>query len=172
MTDIFLKIYDYLRRKRAFCFIVLILLTILLVLQTLSLKYKEEISDFLPFDSIHQKALGIYQDISSSNKVFVIFRMKDTSAIDQELLTEAIDKFVEISSEREMSRYIKEVTWQVDFSSFLTTTDFIYNNIPYFLTEEDYKRMDTLTRDRLSANAPCVRNAPEQRHVHPSAPCH
>src|SRR5574344_699838 len=146
MTDIFLKIYDYLRRKRAFCFIVLILLTILLVLQTLSLKYKEEISDFLPFDSIHQKALGIYQDISSSNKVFVIFRMKDTSAIDQELLTEAIDKFVEISSEREMSRYIKEVTWQVDFSSFLTTTDFIYNNIPYFLTEEDYKRMGTLTQ--------------------------
>ena len=110
MTGFFLKIYDYFRTKRVSCFIGLILLTAVLVFQTLSLKYKEEISDFLPFDSMHQKALSIYQDISSSNKIFVIFKLKDTSVIDQDQLTEAVDKFVEISSEKVISQYIKEIT--------------------------------------------------------------
>lgn len=121
----------------------------LLALMMTSLRYNEDINDFLPLKGSEQKALSLYQDISGSEKVFVIFQMKDSSETNAELLAQAVDTFSDYMERGDGRRYVKKLTSQVDYDMMERLTDYVYDNIPLFLTVDDYAEMER----RLSAPA-------------------
>ena len=156
MTDIILKIYSYLKMHRPVCILSLVAVTLLLMLSVLRLSYKEDIADFLPLDPQHQNAMKVYQDISGANKLFVIFEYgkayssgKDTLTADEvasctDEVVVSIDEFVALVEQADTTHEIKNLMAQVDIEKMTEMTDFVYHNIPYFLTDADYERMDSL----------------------------
>lgn len=148
MTTLILKIYDYMHTHKSLCAISFVLITIVLVMKVTGMTYKEDISDFLPVGSKHQDALKVYQDISGANKIFAIFQYRDTALSNPDVIVETINAFAGDLAERDSSGMIKDLTAQVDIEKISTILDFIYCNIPYFLEEKDYARMDSLLSDR------------------------
>lgn len=144
MTEFFLKIYDYMSAHRRGCAFSLIVLTLLLLVSISQLRYKEDIADFLPMDSNHQNALKVYQDIAGANKIFAIFQYRDSTKVNPDEMTEGIDRFVSNLTEADTAHSIQNLMAQVDMERMTELTDFVYSHIPYFLTEADYLRMDSL----------------------------
>ena len=147
MTEFVIKIFSYLRQHRMVGLLSFLCVTALLVASVLRLGYKEDIADFLPLDSNHQNALGVYQDIAGANKIFAVFQYRDTTKADPDNMVAAIESYVADIAERDTSGMAKNMTAQVDIQKLSDITDFVYSNIPYFLTPADYQRIDSLMSD-------------------------
>ena len=148
MVNFFLRIYDVLQKRRALCMWLLFGLTALLLAMMATLRYNENIYDFLPVSGDEQKAITLYQDISGGQRVFVMFRMKDKSTDgDDEVsdrLTEAVDSFAQSLQPIAEQGHVTDVTSQVDFDKVMGITDFVYQNMPLMLSDSDYVRMERL----------------------------
>lgn len=144
MSELFLKIHDFLRCHRWLRVAVFGILAALLAVEALTLTYKEDISDFLPLDPTYRKSMTVYQNINSADKLFAVMQLRDTAAVDPDRLTAAVDLFVAEVERRDTAGLVKNVMAQVDFEQMQGVADFVYDNIPYFLTEADYARMDSL----------------------------
>lgn len=143
MIESILRLYDYLRAHRWIGMLSFAVVTLLLIGSVLRLGYKEDIADFLPVDSNQHNALKVYQDISGANKIFAVFQYRDTTKADPEAMIESVDAFVEEVQNSDSAHVITNLTSQVDLDKMSEVTGFVYGNIPYFLTEKDYARMDS-----------------------------
>lgn len=144
MTEFILKIFEYMRMHHKRCFLSFVALTLLLVLSVVRLNYKEDIADFLPLDSNYQSAMKVYQDISGANKIFAILQYRDSTKADPDAMVDAIENFVAEVQLKDTTHVIANMVSQIDLERMAEVTDFVYANIPYFLTDKDYSRMDSL----------------------------
>lgn len=144
MTELVLKLYSYLKNHRMVGVLSFIVITGLLALSVSKLDYKEDIADFLPIDNEYHNALKVYQDISGANKVFAVFQYRDTAKADPDMMVDGIDAFVENVQQADTTHVLTSVMSQVDLEQLTDVTDFVYNNIPYFLSDCDYARMDSV----------------------------
>lgn len=125
------------------CALALILL--LCLFGALRLEFVEDISSFLPSNKQNERVNYAYEHLGGDNKILVYVGMADSTAEpDVTLLTQAADLFVESLTAQDTARHVKEIRYTVDDAQIAEITDFILQNLPYFLTEEDYARMDTL----------------------------
>ena len=153
MVPFFLRIYDWLQQRRRLCMWLMAALTAVLIVMVASLKYNENIYDFLPVSGNEQKAITLYQDISGGQRVFAMFRMKErskTSDTEQQSdrLIEAVDSFANGLLPLKERGHITEVTSQVDFEKVTGITDFVYQNMPLMLRDSDYVRDQILKLER------------------------
>lgn len=117
----------------------LLTLTIILGLVVSRVNYREEITDFLPLDGEQQKAMRMFQSLSGANRIIAIVGMKDSAKSDPDRIVEATDAYVKaISGEK------AKVMSTIDMEQASRLADFVYQNIPYFLTRRDYRRIDSL----------------------------
>ena len=146
MSETITRIYDYLRVRRGLYFSVLLLLTVVLVVLVTRQRYKEDITDFLPLGSKYGQALKVYQEISGANRIVAIIDHTDTTTVGAtpDDLTAAVDAFAAIVAERDTTGIATTMVTQIDMEQMEQLGEFIYANMPYFLTATDYARMDSL----------------------------
>lgn len=150
MTKFFTSIYSYFRNHKGMLFSSLLLLLVACALSISSLRYKEDIGAFLPDSEANERINRVYQQMGNSNKLMIFFTSSD-SINHTERITEAIDLFTATLEERDSSRMIPEVISRIEEERMLEVMQFIQDNVPYFLTEADYLRIDTLlTRDHIT----------------------
>lgn len=148
--QLFLRLYDFLQVRRRLCMGLLTALVVILLLMMASLKYNENIYDFLPVSGNDQKAITLYQDITGGQRIIALFKANDgnqtstdqTPADDQ--LQTAVDAFAEGIRNGAGSRHVSEITTQVDFEKVTAVTDFVYQNMPLMLNDSDYIRMERI----------------------------
>jgi 1-acyl-sn-glycerol-3-phosphate acyltransferase len=147
MIRLFTDIYTYFLSHRRLLAGSLALIVIACLLSVTHLKYKEDIAGFLPDKEANARINRLYQHISRSNRLLVNFSTKDTTttAGGAERIMAAIDRFTLVLQEEDSLHTIPEIVSQIDESRMLEVAAFIRQNIPYFLTEADYARMDSLT---------------------------
>lgn len=144
MNRIVLAIYDFFKKRPAGAWTIFFLLTAALAASFLTLSYKEDISDFLPLDRENQTALTVYQDISGANKIFAIVATRDTTDVDPEELAAGVEALTGHIENLDSLHFISSVMKEIDMEKMLGLTDIVYEDIPYFLTEQDYARIDSL----------------------------
>lgn len=147
MVKFFLRIYDFLNERRRLCMGLLFASFAILLVMMSSLKYNEDIYDFLPMDENQQKAITLYQDISGGKRVVAMLSMKDTTTTNMDRLAEAVDTFAAKLNAGYGIRHFKDVTSQLDFDKIAGITDFVYHNLPLMLCDSDYVRMDKILSD-------------------------
>jgi 1-acyl-sn-glycerol-3-phosphate acyltransferase len=108
------------------------------------LDYREDIAEFLPGGEAHKRINAVYQQAGKSSRLIIHFAGTDTAGNHTERIMEAIDCFTQQLTERDSLHRIPEMVSQVDESCLLELAAFIRQNAPYFLMEEDYRRLDTL----------------------------
>lgn len=141
------KLYDWFQVHRTVRGGSLIVLTAIFFLLIFNQSYKEDISDFLPLNNKYQKALGIYQNMSGADRILTIFQCEDTTNVDPDYLVEAIERYLTRLDTLLDSDVRNSIVAQVDIERYSEVTDFTYQHVPYFLTENDYLRLDSLMAD-------------------------
>lgn len=144
MTKIILLIYDKFKRNRFLAWSICVVLTLGFITSILTLHYKEDISDFLPLDEDNHTALSVYQDISGANKIYALVSTRDTINISPEELVNGVEDFSTGIENKDTLHFISNIVKEINMEKILGIADAVYENIPYFLTEEDYLRMDSL----------------------------
>ena len=139
-----LGLYDAMRERRMLCLLSCLLATALLVVLVLHLSFKEDITDFLPLDEQNQEQLQLFQEISGADRIVAVFQFRDSTQADPDVMVEAIERFVSTLEERDTSHLIQNIVAQADLSQADEMSAFVYSHIPYFLTDGDYQRMDSL----------------------------
>ena len=147
MVAFIIRIYEWMRRQRTVCWLSFILLTVLLSVLLLKQTYQEDISAFLPLNNKYNKALKVYQSISGTNRIFAIFQYADSTKSDPDSIIQAIDDYVELLKTKDTEKEVRNLVSQIDTEKMTETLSFIYQHIPYFLTDEDYCRFDSLLED-------------------------
>ena len=147
MVAFIIRIYEWMKRQRTVCWLSFILLTVLLSVLLLKQTYQEDISAFLPLNNKYNKALKVYQSISGTNRIFVIFQYADSTKSDPDSIIQAIDDYVELLKTKDTEKEVRNLVSQIDTEKMTETLSFIYQHIPYFLTDEDYCRFDSLLED-------------------------
>ena len=137
------KLFDFFHKRVLLRRSVLLTLTIALVVSVFQLSYKEDISDFMPLTDEEKMDMQIYQDISGVNKLVVLFS-SDKENPDSTIA--AIDLFQESVRKMDTHNWTSDMVTRFDMEKVGEVTEFVYQNIPYFLTERDYSRMDSLLR--------------------------
>lgn len=144
MKRLTINIYDLFKKSPITAWIIFFIISGCLISSFLTLTYKEDISDFLPLDENNQTALSIYQEISGTNKIYAIISSKNDREIDPYSLTTGVDDFVAKVESCDSLRYISSLTKSIDVGGLTDIIDELYANIPLYLTDEDYARMDSL----------------------------
>ncbi len=144
MTRLVLKIFDYLRSHRKVGMVAFLLITALLVLLVARIEYREDISDFLPLKGDHGNELLVYQNITKADVIVLSFQTKDGAERELDEITDAIDDFVELLQAEDSAQIVGSIMAEIDIDTLTDVASFIYDNIPYFLTKDDYTRIDSL----------------------------
>jgi len=144
MTNLILRIYDYMHTHILQCVALFCFMTIVLLCLILRLDFKEDISAFLPFNEKQHESFQVYQDVSGANKLIAIIQYTDTLKNDPDNLITVVNDFSDTLIEKDSLRMISDIVTQFDLDAMAEVVDFVYYNIPYFLTEDDYNRMDSL----------------------------
>ncbi len=146
MIKLILSLYNYFAQRKKLLFGILIVMASLLAFAASRINFKEDISAFLPKGKDSDRINYAYQHVGATNKLIVSVSMKDTIAqTDEEKIIEAISYFAEkIQQADSFSAYIKKIDYQINQQQILELSQFLVANMPYFLTEADYQRMDTL----------------------------
>ena len=147
MTSFIVGIYEYLKQHRLLRNLSLLAVTVCLGVLVLQQTYKEDISDFLPLNNKYQQALDVYQDLSGANRIITIFQFNDSTQADPDSMIVAIADFEQRISSLDSIGISDNLVTRIDNEQFAQIADFVYSNIPYFLTDADYARIDSLLAD-------------------------
>ncbi len=134
-----IKIYNYFKEHKTVMWASLLTLSITFFALLFSLQYSENIMDFLPMKTAEREALDVYQNISGSDKIILLFENNDA-----EIAVEAMDLFTSIVEEKDKEGLYSSLFDNPDVSDITQLMNFVYENIPYFLQDEVYERIDSL----------------------------
>ena len=138
MNKVFLHIYDFLSSRRRLAIVLLLATMAVLLASLLRIHYSEDISHFLPKTEASQRYTDIYNHLGGQDRIAIIFDGEEDSVLS------AMDDFVEQWGEVDTTHIIAELQAEMDEGEVLEAIDFVYDNIPYLLTDEDYDRMRTM----------------------------
>ena len=142
-----LRIFDFFRGHALARRFGLLVITLALLVPLMRLSYKEDIQDFLPLSTADRERMAVYQDISGMNRLYVVFASpKDHQPPSEgvEQTVRAIECFAGAVQERDTAGWCRDLQTTFDVESLAEAVDFVYANIPLFLTQKDYNRMDSL----------------------------
>ena len=143
MSELILRIYDWLRCHRLLRWLSLGVLTVVLALLLTRQTYQEDISDFLPLNSRYQHDLQLFQQTSGADRIVVLFRYHDVAQTNADTLVQAVRHFTEGIGDGSQFSMMSEL----DLEQVSQAMDFVYSYIPFFLTARDYEHFDSLLAD-------------------------
>lgn len=143
MTQLFLKIYDYFYNKKKLLFIITICVVIICIISASKINFSEDISGFLPENQQNEQANYTYQHLGASSTIIVYFSKNNAEIEDYEMY-DAIDTFVNSLYDNNIEDFANKIQFSIDESEIIEKMKFISQNLPYFLEEKDYARIDSL----------------------------
>lgn len=132
MRRAILRLYDYLSSHKAAAAIALAVVLALCVVSALRLKYNEDISSFLPASKQTSRYTEVYDRLGANNKIAILFN----GGTKEEKL-ETMTSFREIWEENNPDGIYPQLQDPGDSDAFFDVSDFISDNFPYFLQEQD-----------------------------------
>lgn len=146
MKNFFLKIYDFLSGHKWFASGILVIILAVCIFLVSRLQFSEDISEFLPGDDLSRKYMSVYANSNSQDKIAIIFS-PDNDSVPLDTVVYAMDCFKEIFSKNDTDSLVADFEVKVDEMAMLETMGFVTANYPYFLTDADYLRMDSLLQE-------------------------
>lgn len=141
MTRFFLSIYDFLSKRKALSIVLMLALVALCVVLSLRLRYKENITDFLPANEANKRYMAVYSDMGD-RRITVIFHA-DTMADNSDDIKSAIDLFEEQWYELYADNSV-ELMCRANVGMVTNAMSLISDNPPLFLNAADYARIDSI----------------------------
>lgn len=143
MSGFFIRIYDYFARRRLLFWCVLVVTVAAMAFLALRVRYDERITSFFPDDE--GKSTLVFENMKIKDRIVVLFSASDTLAgVDPSRLVECGEVFEKEFSERIDPDYVESMMSTVDGGDIDGVASYVYDNLPFFMTDADYERLDSL----------------------------
>ena len=134
------EIYDFFSERCTLRRCILTVTSIILICLAATLNFSEDISDFLPLGTEEREEMSIYQNISGAERIFILF----SNPGDADRTVSAIESYLSFLDENDPEQWCENIVGGIDMETIAEVSDFVYDNIPYFITDADIQRMDSL----------------------------
>ena len=154
MRHFFVKLYDFFEKKPLFMWLLLLVLIVGCVFGVTRLQFVEDIGSFFPKGGDNKRVNYAYQHIGADNRIVISISEanKNGEDVDYDLLTSAVEDVAERLSSDDTANLTKDILYRIEQEKMAEITAFVLQNMPYFLENEDYERMDTLlNREHIAA---------------------
>ena len=144
MKEAILRIHDYLAQRKWLVWLLLAVLAGLFALSASRMGYQEDISAFLPHDAEAERYASVYERLGGQDKIAVFFEPSGEGDADIDAIIGAMECFEATWRDRDTLEWVPDLQAAVGGDQIRTVLQFILSHAPYFLTEADYARMDSL----------------------------
>lgn len=144
MSKIFLVIYKRIEKHRIISLILLTLLLSASAYLASQLKLSEDITKILPDTEKINNMNFVYSNSKFLDKVVFNISLADSSNSNPKLLSDFSDRFVDSLTTRFVPGLIQSINLAPGQADMLKVYDLVYQNLPIFLSEDDYKIIDTM----------------------------
>ena len=164
MSRIFIYIYEWFERHRVTFYVVLVAMVALCAAMASQMSFQENITNF--FGSDNDKKSASFANVAVKDKIVVMINGNDADAMiaSAERFEAEIEAMVE-------SGLISSVTAYADEDTISACTDFVYDHLPIFLTDEElYSVICSHINKEYSVKTPSQLGAQQKidtaRHMH------
>lgn len=147
MKQRILALYNYFEQNPRRLYWLLAGVILLFTLCLSRLQFSENINDFLPQSEKAQKISEAYQHIDTGNKILVTLSCTDTFTGYRDSLIQLAETFQSELKKNDTRNLTSDLFCKISDADIAELTDFILENLPYFMSSEDYKRLDSLMID-------------------------
>jgi 1-acyl-sn-glycerol-3-phosphate acyltransferase len=139
MGSFFVRIYDFFERRKALMWLTLVLAVGAMVFFAVKVRYNEQITGFFRGDDNGRRQAMIFDHLKMMDKVVVMFTSSDP---DRSIV--CAQRFREHLTSGEGAGKIASIISDVGSDDITAAIDLIYENLPAYLTDDDYRRIDSL----------------------------
>jgi len=149
MKQFFYSFYKLLTRRKLFLFLFILLFLGLVAISVSRLKINEDYTSIFPQEQDSEKFNFLLKNSSASNKIIVYFSTVDsTNPSKTDSLIKYADAFTD-SIRFAFEDQIREMKYVLETGDMKSVYDFLFENLPLFLDERDYK----IIEDKVSDSA-------------------
>ncbi len=147
MQSFFVSLNSYLARRKRIFFLLFILCLVVAGYIASGVRLEENLNAIIPEDQRISKISAVFDKSELADQLVFILSFQDTSQINPLSLIEKAERLVDLLEKD--TALVNEIRFKMGGDAMLGVYDFIYNNLPLFLTDEDYLEIGKL----LSAEA-------------------
>jgi 1-acyl-sn-glycerol-3-phosphate acyltransferase len=144
-----ITLYHFFHRRKPLFFTLTALIFAVLIFFALRIHIVEDISHALPDGKQVEQINKIFHHSRFADKLVIRINLTDSSATPDEIINyaAATDSFLHNS----LGKYVSSVKSKVDDEAAIDLFNSIHENLPFYLSDEDYNTIDTLiTRESIS----------------------
>ncbi len=138
MAKFFLTLYQLIQVRKFISAIVLFFIFGLLIGVASTIKFDEDISKLIPTNSENEQLQKVLKTAQFADKIIVNIEKHKNGSTDD--LTDYATQFLD-SLSKNSSQFISGIQGKIEDNTIFETLDFVYNNAPLFLKEEDYQKI-------------------------------
>ncbi len=138
MSNFFLKTYRFFQHKKLVFWLGLAVVFGTLAFVASTIEFEEDISKLIPASAENEKLQKVLETANFSDKIIVHIQKDEEATI--EGLTDYATEFVD-RLHHNFEGYIKDIQGNIAEETALEALDFVYENIPLFLTKKDYQNL-------------------------------
>ena len=135
MSKFFIHIYDWFEKHRVAFYVILTLLVSICIAMAVQVSFQENITNF--FNNSDKKKNATFENVAVKDKIIVMLSGNNPDSIisSAEIFEDEINNLQE-------NGLVNSITAYADEETISRVTSFIYDNLPIFLTEADYKALE------------------------------
>ncbi|WP_317898313.1 1-acyl-sn-glycerol-3-phosphate acyltransferase [Aurantibacillus circumpalustris] len=146
-----LRLYTFFQRHKTLLFALVVILLIFFGYFSTKLKREEDITKFIPKDGKIDEINFILQNLKIKDKLVINLFNADTSVNDPSEMMACADKLADTLLNTNKD-FIKELNYKVSNELMMQTYGTFYENLPIFLEEKDYQKIEgLLIRDSVNS---------------------
>jgi 1-acyl-sn-glycerol-3-phosphate acyltransferase len=154
----FLWTYDRLSRRRWLAMTLWLVVVVVSVALSTRIRLKEDIGDFLSTDSTSTRYMSVFQQIGGQNRIVIVTTSDESDAAARvDSIKASMDDFAEVLHSIDTASIVQDLSMQVDEEVVMEMLDFVADNAPLLMSEDDIRLADSLLD-----NPDYVREALEQ----------
>ncbi|WP_379968148.1 MMPL family transporter [Epilithonimonas sp. UC225_85] len=138
MHRFFIFLYYLIAKNRILSIAVALGISALCLFFASKINFEEDINQIIPKNEKSDLTAKVLKQLNFSDKIIVIIENK--SKDDNFQLSETADQFLEKT--KPLEKYINSIQGKVNDNEISETFDFVNQNLPFFLDENDYKEIE------------------------------
>jgi len=154
LATLFLALYSFFNKHLKFFWAGVVVLCILTGWFASKIGFEEDITRFLPLGEKNSLAVKeAFANNKLKDKLVVMVSSSAPGDEGQTAMTSFADSFAGELKTKLDSEYVDHILYHIDENSFLDLYDELYSNLPLYLDQNDFTKIDSLTSDSMIAKA-------------------
>ncbi|AXT53890.1 glycerol acyltransferase [Aquimarina sp. BL5] len=138
MHKFFLSVHQYIKQNRLIAWPIIIGVFAVFVFLASKIGFEEDITRLIPNSDKSEVTQKVLKTVSFSDKIVVNITNKNENPDD---LVAYASAYID-SINTHLPKYVKKIQGKVADDNVMELYDFVYQHLPFFLTESDYKNID------------------------------